>query len=66
MEWVLISVVLVFGALVGAGVTSILYERNLLRVNKREGSTFRISQLDVFELPPSMRPPAPKPADPPK
>lgn len=51
MEWIAYVVTFVFGLFVGAGLTSILYERNLLRVSRREGTTRSISQLDVFELP---------------
>ena len=57
MEWIAYVVTFVFGLFVGAGLTSILYERNLLRVSRREGTTRSISQLDVFELPGKSNPP---------
>jgi hypothetical protein len=51
----IIVVALIFGVMLGAGVTSVLYERNTIGVQRRQSNTSRISQLDVFELPEKMR-----------
>ena len=64
----------VFGLLVGAGITSVLYERNTIGALKRSNNVKRISQLDVFELPeklresipPEKRSPSPLPTSPSK
>lgn len=45
----------VLGALAGAGVMSVLYERNTIGSLRRSVHTRRISQLDVFELPKEMQ-----------
>jgi uncharacterized membrane protein YciS (DUF1049 family) len=56
-------VIFVVGMLLGAAITSVLYERNMIKVNRRAENVRRISQLDVFELPESLKsvpPPARK------
>jgi hypothetical protein len=56
-----------FGFLLGAAITSILYERNLIGMYRRSSNVNRISQLDIFEIPEKMRssrPPKPSEAPP--
>ena len=43
------------GILLGAGFMTLLYERNVIGVQRRASNVRRISQLDVFELPEKLR-----------
>lgn len=61
MGWIATFLLIAFGIMIGAALVSIWNARNEIGVRRREINP-RISTLDLFELPESMRTP---PKDPP-
>lgn len=56
LGYFVVSLVFLAGLLAGAALVTLAYERNAIGVTRRKLSP-RISKLDLFELPESMRTP---------